>query len=584
MPDASSDITHMEFNSNIEILSNGFRVDTVSKRLFGDMAATSLGTVNLTTLAATQNSEPLQTASFEGIIDEVELNITPSSVTCSARGRDNHAVSTNLVCRSKFIQATATDAEILDAQSGGPGFPEFFNVWPILPNTASTIAIYAANDLQLDLVWAAPSYPIIQNFDAIAPLIDVINTLLQPINVAEHCKVDIYTANNQIRVERRNAGIDRGTLPTGGTPAKNLNILSMTIAKRQLPSLRQFTIIGHGDKRPVLTPPPLITTTSAPGDEEGERISEDKTVTFLPGGLPDTATTVTSSSKYGAIKREYTTYRYAAPSGTGAIFGPQSDTTGIAQLLPEAELTEIRTLQDVTDNPSLPTEQQLKLTGRRTTSYAYYGDGKMAQRVTIEAELAPSDDDPTGPPVPSLSRRMTETFLPINNYLHQQITTEYSTDSSGRESFNRAEARTVSGALPGGVHPPDPSSLYKTAILTGGLPGFGGPSARDVSISNFNLDPSAIIEIFKDLYAASSSIEIEISAKLAGSIEFARGAVFGISDIPMGDGTFINTYPSLIIDSSITYDEAAAQVVTSIKAVAYLINVFRAEAPSPVQF
>lgn len=253
------DAKSFSIDSTLEFVSDHWSADVPDSELY--RAAASHDRITLKGgLLDFANVPQIITAIQDAVVDEYELQITPTNIQGTIRGRDPSA----FILDSKFSriyartssQQTGVMAEVLPG-SEAVVTPTPTSIGIFTAKQIATDAVAAAIDPNtgqpLTLSWEVRDYTILQpTYQASGRVIDILRRLTAPWNLVTPYRVDILIQGKTVVVKHR------------ATPAQpivpqytfNINALrrsSLTVRKRRLRKLGVVTLRGQR------VPPPLST-------------------------------------------------------------------------------------------------------------------------------------------------------------------------------------------------------------------------------------------------------------------------------------------------------------------------------------
>jgi hypothetical protein len=268
MPTPGIEVTKVYVDSTVELMADHFSLELVSPTtLFSQAPALKTVAIQLGLLQSCVTPQTITHIS-NGVIDEYELQATPTEQVLRVRGRD--AMANLLDCEfvKTYIFAeysangqltTRAQGEINGIQKQTtvtfadgstltlPPTPKVEGVdWEVGVFSAKNIAQDIANKVGLQLLWQVRDYQMQQTFTASGRAIDSIKKLVEPWAQVEPFRADIFVQGTTLIVRHRQLP----TQPMAAQQAYNMDVKTtkrtgITIRKRALKPVGPLRLTGR---------------------------------------------------------------------------------------------------------------------------------------------------------------------------------------------------------------------------------------------------------------------------------------------------------------------------------------------------
>ena len=555
-----ADYKSFDIDSALELPADHFSAETPDSVTF--RTRTPLKPITITTGYKDGLGNPQNVTQMTGVIDEVEVRITPTSITSAVRGRDNTAFAIDHFFHKRYLRVPVSPT--LTSSFPPPSSPLFI---PSVQGqfTASQIAQEVAASVGLKLAWQVPfDYTLVSDFTASGRVIDTIKRLADPFLQIEPFRADIFVQGNTLFVKSRQFPV----VPQNVMQITDARRSSMTIRTRKAKKVGVLVLKGGrfpGAGQLIQTVNPSNgqvtisasqSSTSSQHDEFAEGFLVSRTVSTSTFGQPNNVLltavkevfTASPGSQLSLTSRETTTNTYDT-----AFF----DITGGKNQQIISAQTIVREGNDQSD-PSLT----WRILAKEETGYSYDGNNALLATTTMTSEF----DESSGQLLPT--KLVTKDYEEISTGIVQETTTVYSFDSDARKwVIQTRDIQTQGGKRPGGPRANPQIPQIEIVVLLS-----NDQDAVFVEYSNENLTFDQLSKLLAQFKAANAvTWEYEIMFEGVGMPWLKRGASVQFQNITFEDGSLFNMPPAIITEVNTRYDEStpSAQFVQRARAFAW---------------
>jgi len=544
---ALKEVTSFRILSSVDAPADGFDVSLASSKTFVEAVANEAVELKAG-LADPDTGLPMLVSQLTGVVDRYRLQVGSNGTTATAVGRDNLAKTLDGRVRWMFPRSPIenVDLRLIDQVHVG--------TWK-----ASQIASMLVEKAGLTLAWECRDYTLTTDFSAVGRIYDLLHQLVQPWNVTEMFKVDVFVKGTVVFCSPRKGATTSAELviDVGATP-KKIRASELSIEKRKLRLIGRVSMTngagGDGDGGGGTVLQNFIKEEESLAETfESSGALKSRTVTVTHTMMPDkimldrTSTTWIASGVSTAKQKEERTEWDWAPSAY--------DSQGRRVKRPKLK-GETTRVWGIVDEAWVQTEEQ----GR---SLAY--DSK--ERVIADDETNKSMDSTTGELTPS--SRVLKEYTEIASGMTEEVTSTYAWDS-GKQQFFLEELKVqrnhgglqqfgLSGGASGeGGSGSESSETWVETIST-------DPLAEDVTLSGGGLlTHDDFLFLVSQLRQESGKWQYEIRITQVAIPWAVKGLTVQLVNIPVGKtlrgGVFeadgaISLPPGVLTARSFSYDE-----------------------------
>ena len=507
-----------------------------------------------------------------GLVDEVELHVTPARMTSVVRGRDAaaNAVDGNVWVLYALV---APDPPVppdppVEPPPPPPGwdFPPLTDI-PGVTVPVVVIGVVLASAIAADLCtrvgltcsWGAPDYTMREDFEVKGTVLGGVQQLVEPFNHFEPSKVDVYL-NGTVLVVRQRGGEAAGAIAMNVHDAR---ITSFMIRRHFLGYIRVLSLFSSAAAAdsaggpPNICPPGVYVFSTSESDTEDE-VSDD-----THGVVSRLSVHTVQRDFDNAVLSQISTVEKwdgaASPPGlrTLSVSTTTNGWPSLPILIGADGVQSVPYVPPMENSITNAVKYDSKGNGTsiRTSIYPKYDSTGYKISDTTVIETFPPDK-------PSTTRTEVKTYR--KNGLQMTEITSLRNDGSLRKT-------SANGTPPGG---PGRGTVILSGVCglgddPGGGTGGGGEgsslafavlisseiTAKDVSMSNNNLRLADLNLIAAQALAASGSTETEISFTAANIPWLNRGDYLALTGLENEAGDPIPLSTALITEAKHEYRE-----------------------------
>lgn len=496
-----------------------------------------------------------------GVVDEVELHITPDDQKSVVRGRDAAALA---------IESTVYVTYVLNqpAQSAPtantiPGFPSL----PYTPGVTVPLAVFGkqtARDIAEDLCarvglgvsFGAPNYRMRENFAVNGSVVSALQQLVEPFNHFEPSKHDIWVEGSTVVVRSRES-----SGPGIALDAHDARITDLQLRARALGDIRVLRLVG-----------------SRTGSQAGG---------VAVTGFDDTET-VDEMSEGGVVVSRIVTKEHVRQID-GAVLSQTVETwkldeddelvlTTLDEVASDWDAAEVVFPNTIVNSPK-ENERVITRSGRdsdgeigpvsRTRiSHSYDEDGYLTAQNTTKEDWDPDLVSGTGLGGFVRSESETKTYRRSSSNMYQITTTQFDADgvsgASRRTTANGTPPGGPGRGVGGGGGTTEEPVVYATVIGT-------AIGAKDVTITSPHLLLPELAIIAGQAARATGATEVEVSFSAAGMPWIHRGQSLALTGLEDDLGYDIPLQSFLVTEAKLEYRESSENptYLTHVRAVFY---------------
>jgi len=588
MPIDISSIIEFQIQSSMDLPADGFSIRTVGTAAFRsagihDQIDLSVGFRDVTT-----GLDYFIKQIEKGLIDSYDIEADTSSMVTTILGRD--VISELLDRHVEVIYTTAfTNLPVAqfspDIPSSLPGGEtEAINVRLVTTDPihyipviriqkASQIARDIAKRAGLDLVWQCRDYTMKVDFNGVGKALELIRQLVEPWNILEVLKTDIFVQGTTIFVRQRQLSPSADytfTIP-------DARIKALTVTRHPHPVFGRVTLEGSESASGMTT-----SLNVSGGEDRDSTTTEVVRVvkTFDPNtGQLLSVTTITetkrgvdgalleyleeSVSPAGSlVKRERRTNKWDDIS-----YGPNG---AINQPKPLGSLIVIESIYRKTF--LFGVGNVFDVTEKQILSYAYDTNNYLEIQSLDKYSL----DKKTETLV--LSQREIKRYVELNPTRTMETTTQWDiSKKTGLLTLVSVDSHTSQGKRPGGPQPPfsvfvpadaAPTNQRRVVRLVKVITDIKtNPRAVDISYSNANLSSDDLQFLFNQINSVNGGWLYEINLTCLSIPWLRKGSVIQLNNFVVEDGvTTFALLPALITNNNIIVRQGK-EVISEITAV-----------------
>jgi len=546
-------------DSSLDLPADSFSVEIAGTQDYRDaglLGPDGQDTVSLKagyTDAAT--SITYQVGSAIGPVDEYEITVTPTEMTCRVNGRDKMAELIGRKYQMKYLRVQPTVDQVADFDAADLD-------WKVGAFTAKDIAADVAVACGLSLTWLCRDYILHEDFDASGRCLDILKRLVEPWAICERFKVDVLVQGTVLICRPRPATL----VADYAFNVKDARIKSITLRRRRGTRYGRVTLLGK-----------LVAKTTGGGG------------VYQPYEVEETSTSETKDQSGAVIQRVIRTTAYRMPekiplrsreqtfdkqgSGLKLVKDEQRDNDWETIQYSEAgasknprQLFQRTNVNGIHPNDKSKTFRNIR---KEEVSFSYDTDGYQDMTTTRKWEL-----NVTRKTLDEMER-VVRVQKEAESLKTEEVTTVYKKGKSNEFYLASMETNVSAGVRPGGPRP-------GRTIVSGGSP--TGPTepisleaeisthvwADDFTYSNPNMEAADLTYLLSLLQTASGQWEYEMSVMYVAMPWLRKGNVVQVTGLLAENGvTAIPMGPALIVNQSLNYDEGgeSPQMVSRLTAV-----------------
>lgn len=490
-----------------------------------------------------------------GIIDSYSLSLNPNEAITSIRGRDSVAEILDTYYEkiyspnpNKFKDKFGNVTTNLNVQVSPTGPAHTI---PISSQTrASLIAKEIIESLNLTMQWDCRDYIIQSDFDATGRAIDILKKLVEPWNITELLRVDIYAEGSVIFIKQR-----LGTYSPNYTyAASNAKIKNFSVDKKPSVTFGRIILEGGAFGSGVTGSNTGLGGSSFSGSDDNERFREIKTLDENAKVIA--VTTIREKfRKPDGVLLEYEEKRVDLNVLTKreTRFQEWDDPEiGADGQINQALINSVISTTEEIDKKS----SKLTPTKKNVITYAYDGNKKLDEETETRSDFDTKKLNWIA------QDRVVKQYSDYNSTQVQLITTTYQIDSKTKKlRVITIDTQVNSGQRPGGTNPPggifvqgsnDPndrnvtreSVRYEKIVST-------DKYAVPFQFSNPNLTLLDLQFIMAQLESISGGWVYEVSWTSVSMPWLKKGRAVRFTSIALEGGLTYNINGALIISSSL---------------------------------
>jgi hypothetical protein len=484
-----------------------------------------------------------------GKIDEWDLDVTPFGIRGQIRGRDAAAFLLDTTLYITYL-AGGLPPDLPAPEALPPGLQPIPGVTQrlYLPGTwrASTIITDLARRCGLTCSYQAPDYIVRDDLEVNGPVLQVIQTLIQPFSFFEPYKIDVWVTGSTLNVRQRQ-GLVESPGPLGPTPgdlntitAHDARIQSLTIRARYLDFIRLFRATG-GPTGPCASGADLLEAFSEQYD------------TFEGG----TSSRVTiSGRKIKVLSAIFDQTKEVYNLDTFRLESRETTTNTWQPIVFDANCRMVnspkRTSSQIYVESADPDTHLLAASKLITISYSYDTENFLTLQVSATQEVIDGEFQTTAKEVTRIVDNGIKEF--------NSETSTYERDSDGNLSHVSTRSGQGGGHRPGGPGRAPKSNIMLSA---GGIIPYVAkviddvPGAKDFSLNNTNLSQAQLNTIYDQAVASSGCFEYEVMFTAANIPWIKKGQMLHLTDLHDEGGVreiVIRTF--LVVEAKVEYDNS----------------------------
>ena len=573
-----TDVVRFSIDQSLSLGADQFEITLISSQPFVQRAQINLATIKSGLVDALGASKLVEHITA-GVVDEIDLQVSPSSMETTVRGRDAAALLLDTSINITYGGPIKTAADVaaqaaLFAETSLADVPgitssiEMPGVW-----TASGIVRNLATRVGLDVAYLCPDYTLREPFSVSGSILAAIQTLVAPFSQFEPSRVDVWVDGRTLMVRSR-PGVGGGA-GTAGTPvpgafntfeARDGRITNLSFRHMTMGMTRVMRLTGRPDLSQRTACDFIVeeTTENRGYDVRGEVTSK-------------VVTTTTTKKPLGHVLKVYE-----------EIYGTK---TFDNVPLPGLTLLAVVKTTGTYDRPFYDENCNLLNSPKKRSEFVEtdaYDLGDPDGTPSIPAGLKPFQqkrvsfdyDESDGPGQPgTLLQQVTETvqynkdertFEPLERATMNLVPTGILEYTAVTKKFNADGTMISQTSSPAGGHRPGgggrrPSSNVADAdnpfviveLVDDDL------HASDFQYDNKNLEDSHLRIIAQHCRDASGAEEIEVSFVAANIPWLRRGQMIQITNLDDENGDDIPLAPMLVLEHRLEYDGSQNPKYTS---------------------
>jgi hypothetical protein len=533
--------SEINVDQTVQLASDQYEVALNGAEAFVNRGALSPATIE-TGFLDDDLQQNFLTNMTSGVIDEVELHVTPDDQTSVVRGRDAAALAIeSSVYVTYVLNQPVQSAPTASAIPGFPSLPYTPGVTVPLPvfgkQTARDIAEDLCERVGLSVSFGAPNYRMRENFAVNGSVISALQQLVNPFNYFEPSAYDIWAEGGLVVIRSRETagpGID--------LDAHDARVTDLVIRARGLSSIRVLRLEGS--------------RTGASGGVAVTGFDDTETVDELEEGGVIVSRIVTREHTRqidrAVLSQTVETWKLDADDQLvlTAVDSIQSNWDAPEVVFPNTIVNSPKENERTITREGLDEDGNIVPVSRTRISQSYDEDGYLRAQNTTKEDWDADAASGAGQFVRSESE--TKTYRRSSMGSYQITTTQF--DADGAPGATRRT--TANGTPPGGpgrgvgsnADVTEEQVVYATVISN-------DPGARDITITNKNLLAEHLAIIAGQATRASGATEVEASFTAAGMPWIHRGQTLVLTGLDDDLGYDIPLQPFLVVEAKLEYRE-----------------------------
>lgn len=486
-----------------------------------------------------------------GKVDEWELTFTADQLLGGMRGRDSMAYALDTAQMITYVSGgvvppTTPSEELPAGLQPIPGVTTRL----FLPGAwrASTVCRDLANRVGLTGSYQAPDYALRKDVEVNGPANAAIQQIIAPFCHFEPFKTDVWVEGKTLMVRQRQGLVESPGLlgPTPGmlntVSVGELRTTQLKIRAHYLDFIRVLRVIGQQkDSRCLAIDSTADETHEAEFVQAGVRFN---TVVKRHFRITDDATFKKITETYNLTTLGLETRETVEGDWEPLVFNSNCELT-----------TSPKHLGDVTTWEERSTDDNImRVVKKSDMKKNYDANGFIISQETVTYFA----ENTAGAHLEPATREF-QTFLENGIKMWTHGVAKYSIDRDGKETLDDFSSSPGAGLRPGGPGRA-PASTYK--------PGESGarwqrgeivdnvPGAKDITITDDNLDQQGVNAVFEQGKASSGAMEYEVQFTAAQIPWVKKGMMLKITGLMYEDGvTAVDLPEFLVLDARIIHTE-----------------------------